>query len=138
MWQMFNTVHNHFMLQGGDILLSWTSKACLGPTTVAVPQTGTCLLLISHLPTLTGSCLAIILCKNRNPAQATIKQQNRKQFSVYERAEKPIRDKKMKLILREKAMKQAGDLFIYLLHIYHGSRAEKVQSEPQGPPLKPL
>ena len=44
----------------------------------------------------------------------------------------------MKLILREKAMKQAGDLFIYLLHIYHGSCAEKVQSEPQGPPLKPL
>lgn len=32
----------------------------------------------------------------------------------------------MKLILREKAMKQAGDLFIYLLHIYHGSPAEKV------------
>ena len=44
----------------------------------------------------------------------------------------------MKLILGEKAMKQAGDLFIYLLRICHGSPAEKEQSEPQGPPLKPL
>lgn len=38
----------------------------------------------------------------------------------------------MKVILGKKAIKQGGKSFIYLLHIYYGSPAEKVQPGPPG------
>lgn len=50
------------------------------------------------------------------------------------KGQKNLWDKKMKLILGEKGMKQAGDLFIYLLHICHGAPAEKNSLSPRDLP----